>query len=106
MDQLLSPVVLPGLMAQGGEERGEIMRFPIQNRGGFAAVVITSSVREARRRNHTDFQIPDLRNNKMKSQHKSPLLTQVAALGSLGACPRRIQGLVPGCLDSGVSSEL
>lgn len=75
LNQLLSPVALPGLMAQGGEERGEIMRFPIQNRGGFIAVVITSAVSEARTRNHADFQVPDLLNNKMKSQHKSPLLT-------------------------------
>lgn len=104
LNQLLSPVALPGLMAQGGEERGEIMRFPIQNHGGFIAVVITSAVSEAHKRNHTDFQIPDLRNNKMKSQHKSPLLTQVAAVGSLGACPGHIQGLVPRCLDSEVSS--
>lgn len=83
MNQLLSPMALPGLMAQGGEERGEIMKFPIQNRGGFIAVVITSAVSEARTRNHADFQVPDLLNNKMKSQHKSLLLTQVAAVGSL-----------------------
>jgi len=42
LNQFLSPVALPGLVAQGGEEKGEIMRFPIQNRGGFIAVVITS----------------------------------------------------------------
>lgn len=106
LNQLLSPVALPGLMAQGGKERGEIMRFPIQNRGGFIAVVITSAVSEARTRNHSDFQVPDLLNNKMKSQHKSPLLTQVAAVGSLGGCHTGIRGLVLGCLGSGVSSEL
>lgn len=76
-------MALPGLMAQGGEDRGEIMNFPIQNRGGFIAVVITSAISEARTRNHADFQIPDLLNNKMKSQHKSLLLAQVAAVGSL-----------------------
>lgn len=106
LNQLLSPVALPGLMAQGGEERGEIMSFPIQNCRGFIAVVITSAVSEARTRNHADFQVPDLLNNKMKSQHKSPLLTQVAAAGSLGACHMDIRGLVPRRLDSGVSSEL
>lgn len=42
LNQFLSPVALPGLVAQGGEEKGEIMRFPIQNHGGFIAVVITS----------------------------------------------------------------
>lgn len=86
LNQLLSPVALPGLMSQGGEEGGEIMRFPIQNCGGFIAVVITSAVSKARTRNHADFQVPDLLNNKMKSQHKSPPLTQVAAVGSQGAC--------------------
>jgi len=82
------------------------MRFPIQNRGGFIAVVITSAVSEAHIRNQADFQVPDLLNNKMKSQHKSPLLTQVAAVGSLGGCHMDIRGLVPRHLDSGVSSEL
>lgn len=57
LNQLLSSMALPGLMAQGGEERGEIMKFPIQNRGGFIAVVITSAISEARTRNHADFQI-------------------------------------------------
>lgn len=83
MNQLLSPMALPGLMAQGREERGEIMKFPIQNGRGFIAVVITSAISEARTRNHADFQVPDLLNNKMKSQHKSLLLTQVAAVVSL-----------------------
>lgn len=64
------------------------MRFPIQNCGGFIAVVITSAVSEAHKET---LLISKLLNNKMKSQHKSPLLTQVAAVGSLGAFCKDIQ---------------
>lgn len=97
MNQFLSSVALPGLMAQGGEERGEIMRFPIQNCGGFIAVVITSAVSEAHKET---LLISKLLNNKMKSQHKLPLLTQVAAVGSLGAFCKDIQEPVLRHLDS------
>lgn len=46
--------------------------------------------------------ISKLLNNKMKSQHKSPLLTQVAAVRSLGVFHMDIQGPVLSILIQGL----